>query len=212
MTKQFRMFDMMAFVFASFAAVSYMVLFQPVIRVWLGDEFLLDSLFVYTFAANQYIGYNHMFLCMYRNSLGRYEVDKPYILAGTAGNLVFSVILSEYFGVAGVMMGTIFGHLGFWIGRVKVVYTQLIQEHVIHYAARQAVRLTAAVLECMSAMMLSGYCMDGISGIVQRIGICLIVPNGLNYLLFFRTTEGKDAVCYARIVWDIVWSRRDREK
>lgn len=109
-------------------------------------------------------------------------------------------------------MGTIFGHLGFWIGRVKVVYTQLIQEHVIHYAARQAVRLTAAVLECMSAMMLSGYCMDGISGIVQRIGICLIVPNGLNYLLFFRTTEGKDAVCYARIVWDIVWSRRDREK
>ncbi len=211
-TKQFRMFDMMAFVFASFAAVSYMVLFQPVIRVWLGDEFLLDSLFVYTFAANQYIGYNHMFLCMYRNSLGRYEVDKPYILAGTAGNLVFSVILSEYFGVAGVMMGTIFGHLGFWIGRVKVVYTQLIQEHVIHYAARQAVRLTAAVLECMSAMILSGYCMDGISGIVQRIGICLIVPNGLNYLLFFRTTEGKDAVCYARIVWDIVWSRRDREK
>lgn len=203
-TEQLRMFDLLSFALASFASASYAVLFNPVISVWLGDEFLLDSLFVYAFAANQYIGYNHAFVNLYRSSLGKYEVDKPYILTGAVLNITASVILSGCFGIAGVMMGTALGHLGFWAGRVRVVYMELAGEHVSRYIMRQAVRLVLAVSECMVALMLSEYCADGVTGILERAVICLLVPNGLNFLLFFRTEEGKAIRGYAKMVRELV--------
>lgn len=51
----FRMFDFISFFIATIISISYMVLLNPFIELWLGSNYLLSNGFVFFFVFNQYI-------------------------------------------------------------------------------------------------------------------------------------------------------------
>lgn len=187
--EMFRMFDRLGFFIAAFVTTSYIVLFNPFIALVFGEKYLLPELFIFAFSLNQYIGYNHKFLCFYRGSFGKYEIDKFFTFSAAILNIVFSIILAKKIGIAGIFFGTVIGHMGFWIGRARVVYSEYLDEKVYRYIWRQIANIVICFLEIGATVYICQYFPYSFWGLCLRIGACLLIPNAINLLLFCRSDE-----------------------
>lgn len=200
----FHMFNMVEFLIASFVACSFYILINPLIILWLGDGFTVGLGYVLAFSLNQYVMWNHRFITYYRTAFGKYEKDRNYILAGAVLNIVCSIVLAKPMGIAGIMLGTVIGHMGFWVGRVKVVYYEYVSEPITKYVIRQIKYLILLVVELILLSILCTYISNSIFGFMIKICLCLIVPNGINFLLFWRTDEMRLAMHYMEYVKEAV--------
>lgn len=186
----FRMFDLISFFVASIVATCFLCVFNPFIEIWLGQDFLLSQLFVVAFSLNQYVMWNHQFLCFYRYSFGRYDLDKYFIFVAAITNVVLSIVFCKALGVAGIMIGTVVGQLGFWIGRVKVVYTLYIKrESVFRYIIRQFVRFGVLTVEMYVSWRICAQISVNVFGIVGRLCVCILFTTMLNIVLFWHASE-----------------------
>ena len=183
----FRMFDRISFFMACFLSVSFFCLLNPFIELVFGEKFVLGTLYVLAYSVNQYVAYNHKFVCFYRQAFGKYELDKWFLALAAALNLVFSIVLAQFFGIAGIIMGTVIGHMGFWAGRVRVVYSEYMREPVKDYLWRQLANTIIWIAEMWLAFELCTMCSKSILGFLCRVLICVIVPNLVNLVIFWRT-------------------------
>ncbi len=188
-TNIFKMFDLLSFFAASFVGISYFVLFNRVISFSFGEKYLLEISFVFVFSLNQYIKYTHEFACLFRQNLGKFEMDNVPIFIGTIMNLALSIILVQRFGIVGVFIGTIAGHLGYWYGRINVLYKTILEEKIWKYYLRQVRNIILFLLELFICYNISDRFPSGIAGIVMCIALCIVVPNSINLILFCRTSE-----------------------
>lgn len=200
----FRMFDLAGFMLAVFICVSYYILLNPLMEIWLGVNYVIEFSYVMAFVLNQYIAWNHKFLTYYRYSFGKYELDRNYILAGAILNVVISVLLAKTMGFAGIMFGTAVGNMGFWIGRAKVVYSEYLKENIKYYIFRQIRNFVLLILQLLFMQFICYYISSGILGFVIKLCLCLIVPNFINLIVFYKTKEMKMALQYIRNINKIV--------
>lgn len=194
----FRMFDFISYWIACIVCVCYTVLFNPTITFFFGGKYLLPFSFVFAFAANQYIAWNHQFLTYYRQSFGKYELDTVPIVIAAVLNIFVSIVLGKMIGITGIMIGTAIGHLGIWFGRARVVYHEYMQESISKYILRQAIRLGCCVLQIYLACLICGNIPVNLFGIILRIVICVVIPVVIVGLVFFRTQEMKDCFDYVK--------------
>lgn len=194
----FRLFNYISFFIATIIADCFMVLFNPTIQVWLGEKYLLPYAFSVAFASNVYVGWCHRFLTFFRNSFGKYNIDKKYILFGTILNIVFSLILVQPFGVTGVMAGTVLGHLGFWYGRAKVVYQEYLKEPIGGYMKKQ---IWNVVVWFMGVVILQLIFMNkevSFAGYIARCISCIVVPSAVNLVFNFNSNEQRQLIQYTK--------------
>lgn len=196
----FRMFDFISYLIAAVVSCCYYCLFNPIIELLFGTKYLLAQSFVLVFCINQYIMWNHQFLTYYRYSFGKYELDRFPVFVAALLNVVLSIILSRPLGMTGIMLGTVIGHLGFWFGRMRVVYTEYIDEGVNKYLFRQGIRLAL----CGGEILVTAYVCKSlpitIVGIVIRLLLSMSIPCILNLLLFCRTSEFTSLLEYSKEV------------
>lgn len=189
--EMFHMFDRIGFFLACFISTSFMVLYNPFIALIFGEKFVMSETFVLAFVINQYITYNHKFLACYRGAFGRFELDKPYTAAAAGLNLVFSIILAKPLGVAGIMLGTAIGHMGFWIGRARVVYAVYMKESVNKYVLRQLVNVALCSAEMGFTYWICSLLPNTVGFFIVRTAACLVIPNVINFLLFCKSQDMK---------------------
>lgn len=208
--RMFRMFDFISFFLAGIITSCFFCGLNPTISFLFGEQYLLSRGFVAAFCANQYINWNHHLLCFYRETFGRYELDKIPIMIAAILNIVISVALSPFLGMAGIMLGTAIGHLGFWFGRVRVVYTVYIHEPVIKYVLRQLLRLCCCVVEILFAAFLCRGLPGTIWGLIIRLCIAGALPCLINSVLFWKTDEMKCTLEYIRKTLQVLQQKKDQ--
>lgn len=187
--EMFGMFDRISFFLACFISIAFCVLFNPFIEVLFGSEFSLGFMYVLMFAINQYIAYNHKFLYFYRAAFGKFEMDKWYAFGAAVLNIICSIIFAKYMGIAGIILGTIIGHIGFWIGRVKVVYSEYLSEPVYKYIFKQLINILVWCGELIGTYYICNMLPISVVGIILRVILSLIIPNLINFVLFAKTRD-----------------------
>lgn len=185
----FNILNYLSHIVACIVADSFFILLNPVITIWIGKEKLLPVIFSLAFALNQYIGWNQRILTLYRNVIGKYEVDKNYILIGAILNVGISLILVKPLGVAGIIIGTVIGHLGFWIGRIKVVFGEYIQSDLKHYLLNQIKYFISWGCEIVILYFICANMDISIRGIIFRVLVCMFVSILMNYAINFKSSE-----------------------
>ena len=155
--RTFNAFNYLGFFISFYVFSAFLLLSNDFVGLFMGDIYRLDSMYVAFFSLNQYVAWNHKFLAYYRNSFGKYEIDRTFILVGTLINVVLSVTLSGVMGVSGVMLGTFIGHIGFWIGRIIVVHKCYLQENVIRYVGCQIKYLCMLIVNSILLLFLFSY-------------------------------------------------------
>ena len=92
-------------------------LFNPFIRLWLGEKYLLSNFTVIILVINFYVFGMRRSMMSFREATGNYHKDRFSPVVEAIINIFVSILFVKKFGVSGVFMGTIISSLctNFWL-------------------------------------------------------------------------------------------------
>ncbi len=182
-----------AYIIYSFEAVCFMCLFNPFIGdIWIGKEFLFDDFTVAVIVVNNFLTGMRIPLITMKAAAGKYMEDAWIPFAFAAINLVASIILARYMGVAGVFIGTIVGSAftADWY-RPVVIYKHVFHAPVRKYFAKYLHYVVCGLVNIAVAYWLCSFVRtpDVFLTFAVRIMVAAAVPVAINFVLFFRKKE-----------------------
>ena len=188
----FRCLNLVNLWFIIFASVSCMVLFQPFITLWIGEDYLLAPMVVFIIVMNFATNHMQSVVQIYKDTTGAFVRGKYRPLATVIINLVLSLVLVRVMGIGGVFLATI-------IARMTTTWVYdgwLIHRHAFHMSPKRFYldSIAAAGLIVGLTFVLQGICYGcniptNWGGFIIRGFMCLIIPNACLYLVYRRRGE-----------------------
>ncbi len=210
--KLFKALQMCTFWIYAFCSVCFLFLIQDFIMIVFGANYLLDDTVLLAMVINFYVfGILYPVYC-FRSTAGLFKSTKYIMLITGLVNIGFSILLGYFFGIFGILIATPISRLltNAWF-EPFVLYRKFFNRSALKYALLQLIyTLLMLLIAC------AGYgviCLIELLqvGLVWRFVIkavaCLIIPNVIMFLLFFKSQEFK----YVKdIMFKIVFKRTKR--
>ncbi|MDR0896228.1 MAG: hypothetical protein LBN04_00065 [Oscillospiraceae bacterium] len=168
-----------------------MVLLSPFITLWVGEAYVMDTAIVQVLVVNLYIRFMRNPCTMTRNAQGLFWHDRYKAVGEAIVNLVVSIWLGRWMGIAGILLGTLISQLIFpvWVeGYVvykhgfrtsAVVYVRQFLGQTAVFAASASLSVAAANQipgMGIGAFLLKGLISLGISGCLYG-ALCIKNPH-----------------------------------
>lgn len=126
----------------SICSICLYLLLTPFITLLLGEDTIFNNIIVLTIVFNFYISKSSIAIGSFKNSAGLFEQDKYVPIYESIINLVASVIFARYFGVTGIVLGTILSTLlGPFIFQPFIVYKNIFNKSALIYFFNYIVNL-----------------------------------------------------------------------
>ena len=195
--KQFSMFKVYRF-FASwiygFSCVGFMVLLTPLIRIWLGDHWILTSAAVYCILIDYYFKGDRIVLSNYKTAAGVFEPDKYLALIQGVVNLVISIVLVQTpLGITGIYIGTIVSGLIANFTKLVIIYRECFDMKAGSYFVDTMKYLASLVFVLVVSQLISVKVLANLN-ILTFILMAIIITvlfNGFYFVLYGRSEEFK---------------------
>ncbi|MGL5478950.1 MAG: lipopolysaccharide biosynthesis protein [Clostridium sp.] len=195
--RRFEIFNVMNFIsywIFIFSSVSLLFLFNPFIKVWIGEEYIFNINIVIAIVLNFYITSVRIPIATIKNAAGIYRDDKYVPLIQAVMNLFLSIILVKGMGIIGIFIGTIITSLILpsWY-RPYLVYKKIFSKSSKIYFVGYIKNLL--ILSCiiifMNALFKLIYIESGILEFLFKLFMCIIIPNMVMYIVNRKTDEFK---------------------
>lgn len=206
----FRAFDILCLYIAHYGGAGFLIFYQPVITLWMGEEFLLGGSVVAVTSLIAYIGIAFEMVYRYRASFGDYRQDRGCMMLSAVLNLVLSVLLVRFWGITGVKIGTFVALFPILYGRTRFVVRGFFHKPLRNYLARQAVLLCAFLAEAAVVWNLTRALAVDIAGLALRFAVWLVVPGVVATLLVCREASFHLFLDYLRAVFRTVFGKLRR--
>lgn len=97
--------------------ILFMALVNDFINIWLGKEYLFNTFVIFSIVLYFYLNGLHSVCYSFRTTSGLFEKSKLVPLYEVIINIIVSIVLAKYIGVAGVFFGTSIAKLStfFWV-------------------------------------------------------------------------------------------------
>ena len=169
-------------------------LYQPFMKIWMGEKMLFPNYMVILFAIYFYSWLVRRIGLTYKDAAGMWEQDfwKPYV--GVVVNLVVNIILCKIIGVAGVLISTIIVMVVIYFpwetwSLFKYLFKRKPGEYLLKMFMYLAVTVIVALVTDYLCKCINIY---GILGLMIRMLICMLVPNIIYLMAYFRLPEFQD--------------------
>lgn len=176
-----------------FCAISFWVLFNPFITMWIGSHYVMDKSIVLIIVLNFFITGMRKIVLTYKDTMGLFWNDryKPLFEAGI--NLIVSIILVQEMGIVGVFLGAFISTMTtcFWVEPYilyKHGFKKSVRVHFLKYAMYTGITITVGFITELACSIFTAATFLNIAG---RGIFCLLIPNAIFTILFFRTNEFK---------------------
>ena len=107
--RDFRKIQLIFMWLAGFFTVGMFCMYQPFMRVWVGEKLMFDDLTMTTFCVYFFTNKWGDICYLYRQSAGLWWEDRYRPIVEAVVNLALNIILVQIIGVKGVMLSTIIG-------------------------------------------------------------------------------------------------------
>ena len=191
---QYRMFRVYRF-FASwvygFAVTGFFILLTPLIRLWLGDSWVLPFSAVSLILVDLYFKGDRIVLSNFKTAAGVFEQDKYLALIQGAVNLVLSIVLVRRIGLAGIYVGTVVSGLIANVTKPIIIYRVCFDRKADGYFTDTAkyTAATAAVIAALYGISRPLLSHLSIATFVLTGAVITVVFNGVFFALFGRSSE-----------------------
>lgn len=176
----------------SFCTVSIFVLAQPFVSLMFGKESLFPIETLALLTVYFYVFGMRRVILMSKDSAGLYRPDRYLTLLEAGINLILSFLLVNVLGVNGVILANLLSILlvPMW-SQPYIVYKNILHHGLKSYYLRYILYLgIAAVSMCLTVWLASLVTVaNPILSLFLKAMLCLVIPNGINCLLFWRTKE-----------------------
>lgn len=189
-------------------AICLVCLFQPFVTLWLGADWLLPFPFVLLLAILFYIWKIQDIVTVYKEAAGLWDKDKYRPLISSLINLLLNILTVQKWGLYGVVLSTIVSVL---IVDIPWVARSLFQTYFKKKLGRYYLRMLKVFLINLVLGGVTYLCcrfvqsFSSIFNLLLCIVVCLLVPNIINFIIYRKRWEFKEAITKIR-----VW--RDRQK
>lgn len=191
--KSFAMYKRLSLYFAvfnTFCAAEYLCLIQDFITVWIGAKYLQGMIVVVAILLSLYVSQAMNVVSMYRQTLGLFrEAQKIYPLMAII-NIVVSVVLTRWIGVAGVPLGTAIARLTttFWFEGL-LVFRRLKQPFVAYLREQAGFAIFAIGVCTISLWLCTWISVQGIIALLIKLILVAALTALFSWLVFRRTQE-----------------------
>lgn len=182
-----------------FCMISYFVLVNPFIEVWLGKEYLLGIDFVIVIVLSTFFRLLRWINTTFINSCGLFTKDKWRPIIEVVLNLVLSIVLVQYIGIVGIFIGTVISTatVPFW-REFYILNRDLFHKKWYMQMLAQLLFLITCCGVALGLYYLCGLLPNTIGYFIAKTIICLITVNGLFILSTFRTESFKYFIALIR--------------
>lgn len=174
-----------------FAAVCLFELLGPFVQISFGSLYELGRPIVFVLALNFYVTGMRQAVLIFRDSMGLFWYDRFKAPVEAVINLAVSVVLTLQFGMVGVFLGTFISTMltSFWV-EPYVFYKKKLHESPAPYFFRYAVYTVAAgAVWLLTDLVCRQFAGDAQTVFLLRIPVCLILPNVLMLVCYWRLRE-----------------------
>lgn len=193
----FEEINFMVFWLTTFCVACFMLLFDPFIAVWIGQEYILSGWTVLLLAIDFYIYNMVRCVALFRTANGLFVQGKARMVAMVIINIVLSCALAKPFGIEGVLFATIVARVltQIWYDPM-LVYREAFKEKVSKYYKRYACYLVTAVIAVGVTYIVGNYISfsNNYIEIIVRLILCVLIPNIIILAMWCRTEELKRLV------------------
>jgi O-antigen/teichoic acid export membrane protein len=176
-----------------FCAISLWILFTPFITLWIGEQYLMDDLTVGIIVLNFFVTGVRKATLIYREAMGLFWYDRYKPILESIINLIASILLAKHFGIAGVFLGTFISTMltNFWI-EPFVLYKYGFKSSVKKYFEKYAIyTFVLFIAGFLTSFVTSMFPAVTLLNFIAKVLICVIIPNIVFLLFFFKTQECK---------------------
>lgn len=199
--EKFKQINFMFVYFSAFTTICSIVLFQPFIKKWAGDElYLFEFSTVILICLSYYFCRMRTGVSMFKECVGLFKQDKWRPIIESIVNLVVSVALAQVIGINGIFVGTIVSYLvaPLWV-EPFVLYKHYFKKSTWEYFGRYCLDILIACTTGLVCWFICELIPDGgILLLLVKFIICIIVCNVLLILAYFKTKEFKGLWLYIK--------------
>ena len=191
--KIFRKIEFLNFWLYGFSMIALIVLLNPFVSLWLGEEFLLSEGTVLALSINFFVAGFMNTLWTFRSTLGLFTQGqyRPLIVAGL--NIVISIGLSYICGVAGVLAGTFISRacVNLWYDPWLIHrkgFGKSVRSFFLNYIFKIILLVIMTMILKYVSLMILGTNIT-IKSFIILLFIVGTVPNIVFAIIFFKTDE-----------------------
>ena len=192
--KKLEIFEIMLFVSSWLAivfSVCLYVLSGEFVTLWIGEKYVLEDSVVLAKVLMLYLSCSLQPLFCYREALGLYRKTKYVMLASALINIVLSIIMGKWFGLAGILYASIIAMLVTYLWYEPVLmYKECFEVSSRRYFVQRLGEVVYLVIALMGINFVSGRVpATGWFTWVFKAGVVFAVANIYCFILF-RKSKG----------------------
>lgn len=173
----------------TFLSVSLLVLINPFMSIWIGEEFTVGSIVLYALIFNMYVNGMNYPLYSFRSTMGYFDQVKFYFVVSAILNIVASVFLGLKFGIFGVYIASPLSRLvTSELAEMRVVTTKILEKNTTWYLLRYLVSTVFVVALYFLLYNIVGIIpMTGVWTFIARCVVCVILLNAVIIAVFWSS-------------------------
>ncbi|TGY46116.1 lipopolysaccharide biosynthesis protein [Clostridium perfringens] len=195
--KNFDDFKTMTFIvmwISTFCSSCFLCLFQPFMKIWMGDEYLLPYPVIICFVIYFYIFEIDQLVGTYKDAAGIWYVDRYRPIITALINLCLNLIMVQFASLYGVLLSTIISlvFVGIpWMTSNLFKYVFIDESYkkyllsLIRYALISTFIITIPWLICNRIQD------SGFITLILKLIICIILPNIIYIVIYGKNVEFK---------------------
>jgi len=189
----FNSIDFVGFWLYAFASISLVNLFNPFIKLWVGSSYTFPLPVVLIIILNFYLSGRRKSVITFRDALGVFWHDRYKAIFEAGVKIAVSLILVNKIGISGIFIGTTISTITtcFWI-EPYVLYKHGFHSspklYFIKYISDTVLMIIAGYITWKVTSTISDV---GVLSFIYKMLVCLIVPNLLFLIIFWKNNEFK---------------------
>lgn len=192
----YSLFKKIAFVnswLVGFCSICFLCLYEPFMKIWVGDELSLGMPFVLCMVGYFFIYEIQRTILTFKDAAGLWYRDRfrPYV--SMIVNVISNFVLVQCLGIYGVVLSTIIAFLISLPWANKVLFANLFENLTDTPPCKNIFAiLKSFALTCIAALptyLICKLCPSSIWGFLLKVAVCCVVPNGIFWLALRKKAE-----------------------
>ena len=194
----FKRFSFMNSWIVGWCAVCLVCLYQPFMRIWVGEDLMFPFFVALQFALYFYIYQIRKIPVVYKDAAGIWWEDRfrPYVCMVV--NLVLNIILSKTIGISGIILSTVFSWAISIPWEIYTIFKYVFKRSSKEYYTKMFLYAFLMIVAGAVTFFVCSFFGTGILALLGRMVVCLVVPNVLFALFNYRRSEFKETISFVK--------------
>lgn len=180
--------------------VGFVIAFSDVIKIWIGEEYILEQYVVLAISINFYLQNIINPVWIYRETMGLFNNVKYLMMIAAIINILLSCVFGLYFGLFGIIISTAIARLctTVWY-EPKLIFESKFNKPVFLYWKQQVKYFIISLISLGILWYLTSTMPGSFLYIVLKVLLCVIVVSVLFLLGSVKSDEFKSLMGYLKL-------------